>query len=132
MEVDLAVLADAANRSENGKLNILGIFETFNLGPEFPATSPTFTIVLRIVAHPSEMGEHDLRLRLADADGKEIAKLEGSFEISRNVTSPKPVRMPVTLLAQVKFPGPGDYAFDVLINGRWEKSIPVEIVKARS
>ena len=41
MEVDLAVLADSANRSENGKLNILGIFDNFNIGPIFPAQTPS-------------------------------------------------------------------------------------------
>ena len=127
MDVDLAVLADAANMTENGKLNILGAFDNFNLGPSFPAQSPTFAIVARIVAHPSEFGGHDLVIRLADADGKELAKLEAHFEVARKRASAKPARIPVILQAQVKFQEPGEYVFDVLIDGRWEKTIPLEV-----
>lgn len=132
MEVDLAVLADAANLTGNGKLNILGTFDAITLGPDFPATSTTFSIVVRLVAHPSELGKHKLLLRVADADGKEVSKLEGDFEVGRKESSPKPARIPLILGAQVTFPSPGDYTFDILIDGRWEKSIPLEVVKAAS
>jgi hypothetical protein len=132
MEVDLAVLADAANLTENRKLNILGIFDLFTLGPEFPANSPTFAIVIRIVAHPSELGQHALTLRVADADGKEITRIEADFGVRRKKASAKPARVPFILPAQIKFPAPGDYTLDILINGRWEKSISLEVLKASS
>lgn len=127
MEVDLAVLADSANRSENGKLNILGIFDNFNIGPIFPAQTPSFSIVIRVVLHPSELGSHDFLVRLADADGKEIAKIAGNFETSRRKRSAKPFRSAIILQAQVTFPEPGDYSFDILLNGRWEKAMPLEV-----
>jgi len=131
MEVDLAVLADAANKTESGKLNILGIFDGLALGPEFPASSPTFAIVVRIVVHPSEAGNHSLVLRLADADGQEVAKLEGDFQVARKRPSGKPIRLPFVLNSQVKFPAAGEYVFDVLINGRWERSIPIDVLPAK-
>jgi Family of unknown function (DUF6941) len=130
MEVDLAVLADAANVSGEGKLNLLGIFDNMTLGPDFPATSTTFSIVVRLVAHPSELGQHQLTLRVADADGKEVAKLDAGFNVGRKKASPKPASLPIVLGAQVTFPSPGDYAFDILIDGRWEKTIPLEVIKA--
>jgi hypothetical protein len=131
MEVDLAVLADAANLSENHKLNILGVFDNMTVGPDFPATSPTFAIVVRIVAHPSEFGHHKLTLRIADADGREVARLEGGFDINREKRTPDAVRAPIILGAQVKFPSAGDYAFDVLLDGRWETSIPLKVIAQR-
>lgn len=131
MEVDLAVLADAANMTGNGKLNVLGIFDNFTLGPDFPATSPTFAIVFRVILHPSELGKHELLIRFADQDGKELAKLEGHIQADRKKLTPKPAHVPVIFQAQVKIPGPGDYVFDLLINGRWEKSIPLEVIRAK-
>ena len=132
MEVDLAVLADAANTTESGKINILGIFDRFTLGPEFPASSPTFSIVVRIVGHPSETGTHQLLLQLADADGREIAKFGGEFTAERKKTTAKPFRVPVILGAQVNFPHPGEYSVDVLVDERWETSIRLEVRKASS
>lgn len=132
MEVDLAVLADAANTTENGKLNILGVFDNLNLGPEFPAKSQTFAIVVRVVGHPSEAGQHELLLRLADADGKEIAKVGARFEAKKKKATAKPYRVPIILGAEVKFPRPGDYTFDILIDGRWERAMPLQVSKRSS
>jgi hypothetical protein len=129
MEVDLAVLADGANTTANGKLNILGVFDNFSL-PTFPATTPTFCVVLRVVGHPSETGKHGIQIRLADADGKELAKLEGQFRANAQKGRSKPYRVQMILNSQVTFPHPGDYTFDVLVDGRWERAIPLEVRKA--
>lgn len=128
MEVNLAVLADAANVSREGKLNITGIFDRFSF-QEFPATSPSFMIVLRFQAHPNEAGKHKLLMRLADADGQEVSKLEGEFVVPGKRTGGKPVNGQIILGAQVRLPHPGDYSFDILIDGRWERSIPLEVQK---
>lgn len=130
MEVDLAVLADAANRSDNGKLNILGVFDSLTLGPDFPAHSPTFAIVVRVVLHRTELGEHRFELRVADADGREISKLDGTFDVKRKKSDPRPVRAAIVLQAQVNFPAPGDYTFDILLDGRWEQAIPLRVLRS--
>jgi hypothetical protein len=131
MEVDLAVLADAANMSESAKLNILGVFDNMTLGPDFPATTPTFAIVVRVVAHPSELGTHALTLRAADPDGREVARLDTEFTITRTAPTSRATRAPLILHAQVKFPAEGEYTFDVLLDGRWETSLPLEVRRAQ-
>jgi len=131
MEVDLAVLADAANKTDTGKLNILGIFDRITLGPQFPAASPTFVIIVRVVLHPSELKrKHQLLFRLADEDGKEIAKVQTDFEVGSKQPSPRPARVPIILGVQVTFPAPGEYACDILLDGRWETSMPLEVLRA--
>ena len=55
MNVRLAVLADYANVTGDGKLNILGIFDRINL-LQIPAVHPQMHLVLRIEAHPSGIG----------------------------------------------------------------------------
>ena len=49
MDVTLALLADAANVSQDGKLNILGIFNGLGAAA-FPATHPSMHLVLRFEA----------------------------------------------------------------------------------
>jgi hypothetical protein len=129
LEVNIAVLADAANVSQEGKLNITGIFNRLQL-KNFPATSPTFSIVLGLLAHASEVGNHQLLVRLADEDGQEIAKIKGDFKVPRAKSGGKPIGTSIILGTQVKLPKPGDFSFDVLIDGRWEKTISLEVLKA--
>ena len=56
MDVTLAVLADHANVSDQGKLNILGIFDRI-LASNFPAVHPQLHPVLRFSASPAERGK---------------------------------------------------------------------------
>ena len=49
MDVDLALLADAATIDGAGKLNILGIFDRVHT-PNFPARHPKMALVLRFLS----------------------------------------------------------------------------------
>jgi hypothetical protein len=82
MHVRLAVLADYANVTGDGKLNILGIFARINL-MQIPAVHPQMHLVLRIEAHPSELNRaYDVEIRLQDPAGLTIfeVKVRSSLE----------------------------------------------------
>ena len=49
MHVTFALFADAANLSQEGKLNILGVFDALQVG-SLPAVHPRATLVLRFKA----------------------------------------------------------------------------------
>jgi len=55
MECTLALLADAANREEGGKLNVLGVFDVI-YSDKFPYAMPQFYVVVRLTAGPAEYG----------------------------------------------------------------------------
>jgi hypothetical protein len=57
MEVDLALLADAATIDASGKLNILGIFDRLTTS-SFPTRHPRLSLVLRFSAGVQEVGKH--------------------------------------------------------------------------
>ena len=59
MEVDLALIADAATIDSSGKLSILGIFDRIGTS-SFPAQHPHMVLVLRFIAAVNEAG----RLRM--------------------------------------------------------------------
>ena len=128
MELKAAHLADAANISQEGKLNIHGIFSRIGLS-SFPGTYSKFTVVVILEAHPSETGKHTLNMRLADEDGREVAKVEGEIEVGKAKLPDRPIRVQVVLpMEGLRFPKPGNYSFDILLDGRYEDSIPLEIV----
>ena len=55
MKVNLALLADGANVSREGKLNILGIFDTIHAG-KFPVVHAQMRLVVRLEASSAELG----------------------------------------------------------------------------
>ena len=81
MEVGLAVLADAANVSREGKLNILGEFNTIFAG-RFPVTWPKMNLVLKLEATVGEGSRHRLGIRVINQDGKLVAPpVDGEIEL---------------------------------------------------
>ena len=130
MEITTLVLADAANATQEGKLNIMGIFN--RIGPvSLPLTFPSMTLVMRFEYHPSEAGKHVFKLQVADADGRKVAEAGGEFELPRRQKggSPLPPNGQFILPIQMmKFETAGVYSFDVSIDGRYEGSTLLEVV----
>ena len=79
MQVKLAVVADHANVSAEGKLNILGIFDRIVVS-SLPAVHPQMHLVLRLEAHPAERDRsHQVEVRLHDPDGQAVFELKGEI-----------------------------------------------------
>lgn len=128
MEVDLAVIADAANVSQEGKLNVLGIFDTI-WGTRFPLRHGTMVFVVRVEGTFAEQGDHRLELRLIDADGAQIFKAEGPLRLA-GATPGRPLKPHIILgLSGVVFPAAGDYSFEVLIDGVHKRSVPLYVAQ---
>ncbi len=74
MKIVLAMLADAANISQEGKLNLLGAFRSV-FTPQVPCVVPKFTLVLVFRLDFEEKEKtHECWIRIADADQQEIFK----------------------------------------------------------
>lgn len=129
MEVPLALLADYANVTSDGKLNILGIFDTVWAG-KYPATHPQMNVVLRFEAHTAEASQSkDVRIQLMTADGAILLTMNAKLELpalSKNMPPGDPIRMDnIISLNGVRIPNEGDYQIAVLINGDTKRTIPL-------
>src|SRR5215470_16695608 len=81
MEVTLAVLADGANLSREGKLNLLGIFDTI-CARTFPTTHPQMQLVLRFEAGPEEAGgTRAIEVQFLAADGRVLFRIPGALTV---------------------------------------------------
>ena len=91
MKVTIAVLADYANVSREGKLNIYGHLQ------------------------------HADGNRLLEISGEGVMMMQepGEFFADQVLT-----------LANLVFPTPGDYAFDVLVNDEHRTTVPLKVVHA--
>ena len=71
MHVSFALFADAANLSQEGKLNILGVFDAVQVAT-MPTVHPRATLVLRLKGSSSDIGRHTVSLRWLNPSGTEL------------------------------------------------------------
>ena len=73
MEISLAVVADAANVAEGGKLNLLGVFQAI-YAPAVPCQHHALSLVITVLAEVHEKGRTaELRIAFIDPDGQTVA-----------------------------------------------------------
>ena len=128
MDVNLALVADYANVSQDGKLNIMGIFQEVN-PPFLPFQLPQMYLVISFEAGPAEFDSvKNIRVALLDNDGNELLALVGQVQVPR---PPRPGRRAfinqVVGLNGVRFVRPGDYEFSILIGGETRGTTPVHV-----
>ena len=128
MDVDLALLADAATIDAAGKLNILGVFDRIAVS-SFPVQHGRIALVLRFVAGMDEAGRHTVQISLKDPRGTERVRLDGEMTLGPGPASAGGrIRVPHVLnLDGLVFPEPGRYTFDVAVDGHHQVSLPLVV-----
>lgn len=125
MNIQVAVLCDAAT-DENGKLNLLGAFDTIYT-QQLPAVHPQCSIALRVTFFSGDEGKHNLRLNFVDADGRSI--MPDFPPIAVDVVLPDDMhfgtRNYIVNIQQLKFENPGLYSIDVSLDGHPQTSVPL-------
>ena len=69
MHISFAVFADAANLSQEGKLNILGVFDAVQVAG-LPTIHPRTHFVVRLKANGDDVGTHKLEEELWSSSGE--------------------------------------------------------------
>jgi len=115
MHVDFAVLADYALIDQQGKLSVLGIFQHVWVA-SFPAVHPRTHLVLRVRGRRTEIGEHRIRIRFVDDEGKELMGGEGTVQFGEPPAGITEVEAGAVLVFDVPLPHPGAYAFEIGLN----------------
>ncbi len=132
MDVSLALLADAANTSRDGKLNLLGIFDAIQ-APKFPTTHPSMTLVLRLEASAADGNRaHDLDVRFIDADGARLFKIDARVVVPPGMEPGQPHQFthPIQING-LALKRPGQYAFEVRMDGVLAATVPLRALQSR-
>ena len=131
MDVTLALLADAANVSADGKLNILGIFNGLGAA-SFPVIHPQMALVLRFEASRAEEGKtRAIELQLADSDGRKVFQIGAQLVVPTGAPGSLIRLNHILMLNNIQFPKAGDYVFNVLIGDDQKAAIDLKIVEVR-
>ena len=130
MEIDLALVADAATVDGSGKLNILGIFDRL-AAPVFPVQHGRLSLVLRFSAGLQQAGAHTVEISLRTPGGADLFNLGGEMNLDPGPASAGGlIRVPhVINLDGLVFPEPGPYSFEVRVDGQHHVSVPLLVAR---
>ncbi len=124
MIIQVAVLCDAAT-DYNGKLNILGTFDTLFTG-KLPAVHPQCSVALRIAFERGDEGAHKLKINFVNEDGKLIMpNMEAPMEVALPDAGTFISRNFIINIQQLKLEAAGLYSIDVAVDDRPLTSIPL-------
>ena len=117
MKTLMMLIADYASvEQQTGKLNILGVFDRI-YAEGFPALHRRLYIAAKFEKGMSDTsGPYRLSAALANEDGVEVVRIEGSFSMGEGSYANPPQHSLVFELNSLKFECPGDYRLHILVN----------------
>ena len=123
MELRYALLAHFANVTQEGNLNVMGIFDRL-FAPQFPAVHRQLYLVTCMATDPEDEGQtRQLEIQLIDADGNVLTELKGEI----NFGIGKQVFNQLHLFQDLQFPAAGSYQFNIFFDGHPVKTIDLEL-----
>jgi hypothetical protein len=126
MQVAFALFADAANLSQEGKLNILGVFDALQVAA-LPAVHPRAHLVIHLKGTQLDVGSHALTLRWLNPAGNELWSSTGEIDVGQ--PPPGLGEMDLPIIAQIDLPldQAGGYVMAVMLDEEPTAAVPVQV-----
>jgi hypothetical protein len=126
MYCSFALFADAANLSQEGKLNVLGVFDALHVGT-VPAVHPRATLVVRLKASPDDAGTHALSFSWLSPAGEEIWSSNGEVEVHPPPPGTTEVDIPVIAALDLPIAEGGVHVMRVELDGDVEAEVGLHV-----
>jgi hypothetical protein len=111
----MAVLADEANVSQEGKLNLLGIFDRI-AAANFPVVHPRMVFAFRVEADHADSGRlFPVHVSMVDEDGTALFEAAGEMMAPHVVAGDFSTANQLFSMVGVQFPRAGLYRFVVRV-----------------
>jgi hypothetical protein len=129
MQVKLALLADYANVTGEGKLNILGIFDRITV-QQLPVVHPQMHLILRLEAHSTERNRtHNIEIRLHDPDGETVFEVKGDM-VPQGTSVLSTSTNQILTLNNLQLEKTGGYNFVVFVDNDLKAEVPLGVEQA--
>jgi hypothetical protein len=116
MHVSFALFADAANLSQEGKLNILGVFDALQVA-QFPAMHPRATLVVRLKGTREDVGNHTVQLSWCNPAGSELWNSAGNLDLGPMPDDVHEADLPLIAVLDLPMDIAGEYLMRVSVDG---------------
>ncbi|HTR79062.1 MAG TPA: hypothetical protein VMH39_13170 [Gemmatimonadaceae bacterium] len=126
MHVSFALFADAANLSQEGKLNVLGVFDALQVA-QVPAVHHRAHLVVHLKGGSLDVGMHRLLLRWLNPQGHELWSSSGELNVGAPPAGASEMDLP--LIAQIDLPidATGPYLMTIAIDEEHATDVPVQV-----
>ena len=130
LEIEWLILADAAQVSTNKLYLLGGGWDRLIITRPFPLTHQIAVAAAFKVSWNETNRKHDFEIKVADADGAEVAKIAGQFEVGRPSGIPpgQDQRTQVAVNLGLPLKHPGTYEVVAQLNGNESRSFPFNVV----
>ena len=115
MHVSFALFADAANLSQEGKLNILGVFDAVQVGT-IPTVHPRAHLVVRLKGSAQDAGIHTVSLRWTNPHGEELWSSVGELEVAAMASPMAEMDLPVIAAIDLPLDQAGSYLMRISLD----------------
>lgn len=126
MRLSFALFADAANLSQEGKLNILGVFDALQVA-SLPAVHPRAHLVVRLKGTPADVGRHSISLRWMNPLGNELWSSQGELNVAAPPTGIDEMDFPIIAALDLALDAAGQYAMQIAIDGSTQTELRVQV-----
>ena len=129
MHISFALFADAANISQEGKLNILGVFDAVQVGT-LPTMHPRATLVVRLKATREDVGGHSLGLHWSNPRGNELWTSNGEVNVGAPPAHVVEMDLPVVAAIDLPIDQAGRYMMRIALDGAVAAEVPLQVSTA--
>ena len=129
MELEIFSLADFAADYGNGKLTVVGTFDTI-FAPSLPTSYPHCTVAIRMRIANAEVGQHEFEIKGIDPDGRVFQNLKGKMETKVNPNADYSTLNLVLNMDNLKLTKAGKYAFEFHFDNEFRSGLKLNVVQA--
>jgi hypothetical protein len=126
MHIAFALFADAANLSQEGKLNILGVFDALQVA-QLPAVHARATLVVRVKGRREDAGRHRVTMRWVNPRGQELWVTSGDLDIGAPPAGPGEMDLPLIAAVDLPLDMAGAYRLHVALDDQPAAEVPLQV-----
>jgi hypothetical protein len=126
MNVTFAMFADAANLSQEGKLNILGVFDALQVAT-LPTVHPRANLVVRLKGARVDTGTHTVSLQWLNPSGVELWSSVGELEVASPPPNVNEMDMPLIASIDLPLDLPGAYTMRIALDSQPKADLRLQV-----
>lgn len=126
MHISFAVFADGANLSQEGKLNVLGVFDALAVSG-FPSLHPRTHFVVRLKGTAEDTGAHRLAFNWVNPGGEVLWSSDGELNVAPGPNPAFEMDLPIIAVIDLPLNMPGLYTMQVALDGTPTADVPLHV-----